>query len=88
MRQSLAQVRRRSWAPKRSTPISFADLPALRDRTQHPALLDGASGHPGIDSLFDPDRHSYRPNASSLPFEIGQHPAALPKLDGLDIEGG
>ena len=101
--QSLAQVRRRSWAPNRSIPISFADcsdhgpnrpvaqaladLPDFGDRSQESALLYAGSGHPDIDSLLEPDRDRDRTNASSLPFEIGQHPAAFPQLDGLDFEG-
>ena len=31
------------------------DLPALRDRTQQPAVFDAGRGHPGVDSLLDPD---------------------------------
>ena len=32
------------------------DLPALRDRPQRPAVFDAGCGHPGVDSLLDPDR--------------------------------
>src|SRR5271156_156873 len=54
-----------------------ADLSALRDRTQQPAVLDPGGAHPGVDSLLDPDRDRHRPNPPSLPFEIREHPAAF-----------
>ena len=76
------------YGPDRPVAQALADLPALRDRSQQPAVFDACRGHPGVDSLLDPDRYGDGAYASSLPFEVGQDPAALPLLDGLDIERG
>src|SRR5271169_3069502 len=53
--------------PDRPVAQGVADLPALRDRPQQPAVLDPGGAHPGVDSLLDPDRDRYRPNPPSLP---------------------
>src|SRR5271155_3850386 len=66
----------------------IADLSALRDRPQQPAVLDSGGAHPGVDPLLDPDRDRDRPDPPSLPCQIDEHPAALSELDRLDIEGG
>ena len=63
-------------------------LASLSNGSQEPALVDRGRGHPGVDPLLDPDRHGNRADASSLPFHITQDPAALPQLDGLDVERG
>jgi len=73
------------YGPDRPVAQALADLPALRDRSQQSAILDAGSGHPGVDSLFDPDRDRNRANAPSLPFEIGQDPTAFPELDCLYV---
>jgi hypothetical protein len=74
--------------PYRPVAQGIADLSALRDRTQQPAVLDSGGAHPGVDSLLDPDRDRDGSDPPSLPFEIHEHPAAFPELDGLDNERG
>jgi len=63
-------------------------LAAFPDGAEQPALLDSGRGLPGVDPLLDPERNRNRADPSSLPDQIGQHPAALPQLDGLEVEGG
>ena len=38
--------------------------------------------------MLDPDRNGDGADASSLPFKVGQDPAPLPLLDGLDVKLG
>jgi hypothetical protein len=51
-------------------------------------IFDTGCDHPSVDSEFDPDRDSDRPDASAFALKVGQHPPALPLLDGLDVELG
>ena len=64
------------------------DLAALGHRPQQPAVFDSGGGHPGVDSLLDPYRDRHGADPAPFPFEIDQHPAALPQLDRIDIERG
>ena len=41
-------------------------------------------GHPGIDTLLDPDGD--RDDAAIFALEVGQHPPPFPLLDVLDVE--
>jgi len=61
-------------------------LAALADAAQEWPLFNSGRRHPGIDAVLDPDRDGHGPDASSLPFQIRQHPAPLPELDGLNIQ--
>jgi hypothetical protein len=67
---------------------ALLNLAAFGHGAKQPAIFHACGGHPGVDSLLDPHRDRHRANASSLPFEICQHPAALPQLDRIDIEQG
>ena len=103
-RQSFAQVRRRSWAPKRSIPIFFDDCSTtdqtahslrvsrltfpLLDRAQQRAVFDAGRDHPGVDALLDPDGDGNGADAPALALKVGQDPPSLSLLDGLDIELG
>jgi hypothetical protein len=78
-----------NYRPHRPVAQSIAfDLPALRDRTQQPALIDAGRGQPGVDALLDPDGDGDGADAAALAFEVGQHPAPLSLLDGLDVKLG
>src|SRR5258705_211035 len=62
--------------------------PCSSSPMRRPVIVDTGRGHPGVDAVLDPDRDGDGADASSLPFKVGQDPAALPLLDGLDIELG
>jgi hypothetical protein len=72
LRQSFAQVQRRRWAPKFSTPIKGLPFSQsdLRDRTQQPCPIDASGSLPCLDTKPDPDRDSDGPDPAALPFRV------------------
>src|SRR5579875_2206198 len=89
-RQSFAQVRRRSWAPKRSIPIWRADSVTMDQIAQSPRLaptfpplvmdrssglfVDPRRGLPGFDALFDPHGYGDGADASALAAHVDYDP--------------
>ena len=73
--------------PHRPVAQGLSDPAALADAPEQPAVLDPGRGLPGVDGLLDPQRNGYRPDAPSLPHQIGQDPAALPQLDRGHVQG-
>jgi hypothetical protein len=68
--------------PHRPVTQARSHLAAFRDTPQESPLFDVGGRHPGIDALFDPERDGDRSDAPSLAFEVSQHPAVFPELDG------
>ncbi len=67
--------------PDRPVTQARSQLAALREAPQQSSLFDLGGRHPGIDALFDPERDGDRPDAPSLPFEVGYKPLYSLKQD-------
>jgi hypothetical protein len=103
LRQSFAQVWRRSWAPKCSIPMApiarpRSKLPSrsipLPRRTlfwrpaEQPSGAVAGGSRPGVHRELDPNGDGYCANAVAFAAEIGDHPAALALLNILHLERG
>src|ERR1700733_13226958 len=62
--------------------------PALGERPQQAAVLDLRRYHPGVDSLFDPDRDRDSSDSAALATKIGQDPSPLAHLDCVNVQAG
>jgi hypothetical protein len=100
----LAQVLRRSCAPKRSMPISLADCSTTDHTAQSlklspttlPFFKTGRRSFPssrpgrgpGVDRLFDPRRDRHGADPAALAAEVRDYPPVLAHLDLLYIKVG